>query len=204
MRRALVLLAVLLTCTLGALLALALVPAAIGAQACFRNTRPECEALWIAQFGLGAYLGGLSSEWAKTIATIDVAYLVRQGPRSAVGGGVLLGSNDVDGWVGAQARYRRWLSDRTSVDGALGVAMTGRSMKSPLLTAELGVNLRDRVSLYAQLQPIAEVQNTRPVTFSEHRLAPSVSARFGSTFGAGLVIVVSALLGLSWAVLAGS
>ena len=173
-------------------------PAEVLAQACFRDTHRGCEAVWITQLGVGWYLRDLGDDEARFLAMVDVGYLAAIDSLNAVGGTLVAGANDVDGWIGLQARYRRWLSTKASLDVGLGAAMPGRSIQAPLITAVLGVNFTESQSVYLQLQPINS-RDWRSEEFTGTKLVPSVTFRAGSRLGLILAGSLSALLGAFWA-----
>lgn len=194
-----------LSCAIGACAS----PTQLRAQTCFSRPTQDCKAFALVQFGLGMYLRPLTNPnpnltASKAVVTVDAGYMVSVGAKSALGGGIFYGANDNDGWVGVQGRFRRWLTDRLSLDAALGVAGTGESLPSPMLLGEVGLNLDDRASVFLQLQPVGNREwftRHNPGAHSNTYIAPSISARIGGPKAAMLGLGLTALVGLFWAVL---
>lgn len=140
-------------CTI--LLALALGSSRASAQLCFRGQmRPGCEWFFVTESGYGFGLTGGGRHYLSG----DVGLMRNLSGRDAIGGtlfGGFIADNGFDGRWGVKVRYRRWMSDVTSLEISPGIAMfqipgTGESRLG--FTSHLAVNLADKLVLFAQVE----------------------------------------------------
>ena len=178
------------------------------AQSCFQRPSPDCAGFVLTQIGIGTHLGSLyhgnSPVTSRFIVTVVGGYMVNVDSKNALGGALFFGANDVDGWVGVQGRYRRWFGQRLSLDVGLGVARTGRSLPSPMLMGETGINFGDRAAVFLQLQTVGNREwfsRREGAAFDNTYVAPSITVRLRDRWASGLAIGLTAFVGLLWAAL---
>jgi hypothetical protein len=120
---------------------------------CF-HPRPIARCSWFSVTEAGVALSVPSDEDPNL--TFQAGALANVGPRSAVGG-VLVGAvfqNDVR--LGVRARYRRWLTDRLTLDVAPGILLYNGTFTadSPGFTGEVALGYADWIALTAQLDVV--------------------------------------------------
>ena len=93
---------------------------------CLKPDRtPKCRAILLTTAGMHVMAGGAEAHGSPLRGIVDWGLLVNLGPRSSIGASWML-SLDRDGFTtGPTVRYRRWLSDSTSVDVGIGLAAEG-------------------------------------------------------------------------------
>jgi hypothetical protein len=95
--------------------AMGLVPAGAAAQTCFRGApAPRCRQFFVLEMDASHSAGAVArNPYAFSWATGGMANV---GPRSAVGGALLVAADDDGHRIGVQGRFRRWLHGRTALD----------------------------------------------------------------------------------------
>ena len=95
--------------------AIAVVPAAAAAQTCFRGAAaPRCRQFLVLE--MDAYHSAGAVAHNPYVFSWAAGGMVNVGPRSAVGGALLVAADDDGHRVGVQGRFRRWLHGRTALD----------------------------------------------------------------------------------------
>ena len=124
-----------------------------GKSRCFRGQPlPTCNSFWITEIG---FLYGLVTPLLgmREYPTLELGMMANVGEHSAIGGtlygGLLHGLE-----LGVKARYRRWLSNSTSIDFSPGILLDAGDRKSPGFTGHIGMNFGDRLSLVSQCEVV--------------------------------------------------
>jgi hypothetical protein len=170
---------------------LLVIPLLIGtAQAqnrCFRGRPlPECKTFWITESSVLVRLDERNNQkWHQQLYyTFELGLMSNRDELLAFGGTMFLAFDDLtdDFRLGYKARFRRWLSPKTSLDLAPGI-LTGTKTGFPGLSVSVAVIHSDRIALAGQLDMLryGDGQGTDFAWYG--------GVRFGSGVGLAMAIV---------------
>jgi hypothetical protein len=126
----------------------------LGAQGFCFHPRPIERCSWFAVTEAGAALS-LPADDDPNLS-FQAGVLANLGSRSALGGVLLGGVFQNDVRFGVRARYRRWLTQRITLDFAPGLLLYNAAFtaRSPGFTGELALGYADWIALTAQLEAV--------------------------------------------------
>lgn len=125
-------------------------PATATRPPCFRGRPlPHCESFMITEFHYGKPAFGSRS--GDAYVSGELGGMVNTGPRTAWGGAVVKSFGAERSYLGVRPRYRRWLTDETSLDLSLGILLSGDherfAPKFPSFTAHAALTQSDMVGV---------------------------------------------------------
>jgi hypothetical protein len=128
----------------------------VGAKACFRGRPlPDCESFWLTESGVfWRFDRKASRDWhERLLYSIEIGLMKNRCECSALGGTVMLAFEDMtnDFRLAFKGRYRRWLSQKHSVDIAPGIYLTGSKTDFPSFTTSVSLNAADYFALVGVL-----------------------------------------------------
>lgn len=161
---------------------------------------PECDWFLILQGGISGRVdhGSQANNYGNTAFMGDGGLMRNLGPHQAVGGNVFVTAGDHRTVVGFQARYRRWLSRKISLDFAPGVVVGSHenpyAMTHPGMAAQISMDRSDLVGVSTQLE-LMPVRDDRTGEKSTET-AVYAGAHVGSygTLGAAAAVGIAGLL----------
>lgn len=177
------------------LLLLLLAPGKGSGQAC---AQPNCQDPWVTEMRLGRFFGFSGEDRSPFLITIHAGYLRAFGDNQAIGGGALIGANDIDGFVGFEGRYRRWLSPETAVDVGLGIVpFAGQSLETPHIMGNVAVN-HGTVGVFFHMQPLKDLNPTTD-EFTETETVSAIGLQLNGGLGRKAALILLGVVGLAWA-----
>jgi hypothetical protein len=112
---------------------------------CFRGRPvPNCRSFLVTEFDL-AFTEG----WARW----ELGAMHNVGPRSAVGGSLLLRAANDSSAFGVKARFRRWLSRVVALDVSSGILVAGPGT-APGFASHVGLGIGDLVGLSIEAETV--------------------------------------------------
>ena len=112
------------------------------AQHCFRpRPLPACKSFFITEYSVGGTIGS-GARAGDLYFSGELGWMSNVAKRSAIGGSLqYYGLGDGNGGMrhGFKSRYRRWLTETTSVDFAAGL-LWGERVRAPGFTGHAAVN----------------------------------------------------------------
>lgn len=138
---------------------------------CFRGRPlPECRSFWITESSAMFRPDNRNGDkWhSKLYFLVNLGWMVNRSERSALGGLVSLGFDDVcnDWRLYLGVRLRRWVAGETAVDITAGIPVSATHTAFPSLYAELSAMQSDRIGAAVRMEMItSEYSSARSVAW---------------------------------------
>ena len=126
----------------------------VQAQVCFRpRSLAACKSFVLTEFAIGATFFAPPPRRSDVYYSGEFGWMTNVTARSAIGGAIQYGiDEDSDYRIGVKPRYRRWLTDATSIDVAAGLLLLGDGLTFPGFTGHVAVNFTRIVGVGIQIE----------------------------------------------------
>ena len=168
-------------------------------QICFRpRSLATCRSFLLTEFAIGATMFAPPPRRSDMYYSGELGWMVNVAARSAIGGAVQYGVDEDSNYrIGVKPRYRRWLTDATSIDVAAGLLLRGDGFAFPGFTGHVAINFAQIAGLGIQIEEYDE-----PL-WAKSGVDVHLMGRVGAQWGVATGVLV-AVLGLLVAAASGA